>query len=126
MKTIIKFLVVSAILLITSCVSDTHRQVQKEYNLSEIYSNGWNKSKAEVVMDEIEARVDRMDEILDEIQKGADIERSHYKITALDEEIQRLVCSPYLNTGDYVSPQLKRIAEKAERMRRKSEKMTLQ
>jgi len=114
-KNVIKFWVIAAMLLMTSCLSDVQKEVKKECNLSKImcgYSG--NKTKAEVIMDEIEARIDRTITIIEHVKNGDDYD--YMEAITLNTEIQMLIQNPCLTTNDYLSPQMKRIEEKQYQM----------
>ena len=117
MKTVIKFLVIPAILLMTSCLSDVQKEVKKECNLSKImcgYSG--NKGKSEVLLDEVEARLDRFGVILKEMKMGkTDYISKQNEITILNDEMYRLCNCPYYSIcfdGDVLLPQPQRIDKK--------------
>jgi len=112
-KNIIKFLVIAAILLMTSCLSDVQKEVKREYNLNKImcgYSG--NKTKAEVIMDEIEAKINRMVTLTINGNDGDD----YMEVITLSTEIQILMQSTYLTSDDFLSPQMKRIEKIIYRM----------
>lgn len=118
MKTIMKFLVISAILLMTSCLSDVQKQVKKEYGLDKIMCGyAWNKNKSEVIIDEIEARIDRQIVILKDIKAGkTDYIAKQYEITTLFSEIKQLSQNPCFQIYNDTSPQMGRIRSKLEQI----------
>jgi len=70
-KNVIKFLVIAAILLMTSCLSDVQKRVKQDYGLDKIMCGyAGDKNTAQVVTEEIEARIERVKVIYSSIEPG--------------------------------------------------------
>ena len=108
---IILIIFVVSVLLISNCTSKTQRMVKQQYGLHKVLAiYSCNKTTSEVVMDEIEARINKMIKIKN---SGND---NYMEMMILNIEVQSLLQSPDLPSGDYVPPQLKRIEAKMKQL----------